>query len=198
MRSATCSGPMRSPRSSDRRGLLTGLADLEGENDMSMTAGAARDLLLYMLWADRQMLKSARSVRPEHLTRDAGVSFQSLLGTMSHMLRGEKLWLSRFLGHPAASVPGLDDFQDLLSWITAWEENASGIEAFLAGLTDEQLTAALTWTNQQGETHTRPLWQLILQLVNHSTYHRGQVVSLLRQMGYTAESTDLTRFYAER
>jgi uncharacterized damage-inducible protein DinB len=165
---------------------------------MSITAGAARDLLLYMLWADRQMLKSVRSVRSEDLTRDAGVSFRSLLGTMAHILGGEKLWLSRLLGHPDHSVLGPDDFPDLFSWITAWEENASGIEAFLAGLTDEQLTVPLAWTSLEGESHLRPLWQPVLQLVNHSSYHRGQVVSLLRQMGYQAETTDLIRFFAER
>jgi len=163
-----------------------------------MTAGAARDLLLYMLWADRHMLKSVRSVRPEDLTRDAGVSFRSILGTMAHILGVEKLWLSRILGHPDHFVLGPDDFPDLLSWITAWEENASGIEAFLAGLTDEQLAAPLAWISLEGESHLRPLWQVILQMVNHSTYHRGQVVSLLRQMGYRAESTDLIRFFAER
>lgn len=163
-----------------------------------MTAGAARDLLLYMLWADRHMLKSVRAVRTEDLTRDAGVSFRSLLGTMAHILGAEKLWLSRWLGHPDHSVLGPDDFPDLLSWITAWEENASGMEAFLAGLTDEQVAAPLAWTSLEGQDHLRPLWQVILQLVNHSTYHRGQVVSLLRQMGYPAESTDLIRFFAER
>lgn len=165
---------------------------------MSITAGAARDLLLYLLWADRQMLKSVRPVDAEHLTRDAGVSFRSLLGTMAHILGAEKLWLSRFLGHPDHFVLGPDDFPDLFSWITAWEENASGIEAFLAGLTDEQLAAPLAWTSLEGVDHVRPLWQPILQLVNHSSYHRGQVVSLLRQMGYPAECTDLIKFFAER
>jgi len=165
---------------------------------MSITAGAARDLLLYMLWADRQMLKSVRPVDAEHLNRDAGVSFHSLLGTMSHMLGAQKLWLSRILGHPDAFVLGPGDFPDLLSWIKAWEETASGIEAFLAGLTDEQLAVPLSWTSLEGVPHTRPLWQPILQLVNHTTYHRGQVVSLLRQMGYPAASTDLIQYYAER
>jgi uncharacterized damage-inducible protein DinB len=165
---------------------------------MSITAGGARDLLLYMLWADRQTLKSVRPVDTEHLTRDAGVSFHSLLGTMAHMLGAQKLWLSRFLGHPDSFVLGPGDFPDLLSWIKAWEETASGVEAFLAGLTDEQLAVPLAWTSLEGESHLRPLWQAILQLVNHSTYHRGQVVSLLRQMGYPAESTDLIRFFAER
>jgi uncharacterized damage-inducible protein DinB len=165
---------------------------------MSMSAGAARDLLLYTLWADRQMLKSVRAVGPDDLTRNAGVSFGSILGTLVHMLGAQKLWLARFLGQSTDALPGPGDFPDLLSWITAWEENASGVGAFLAGLTDEQLAAPLTWTNLQGVTHTRPLWQPVLQLVNHSTYHRGQVISLLRQMGYPVESTDLIDFFAER
>lgn len=165
---------------------------------MSIAAGEARDLLLYMLWAERQTLKSVRLVRSEDLTRDAGVSYRSILGTMAHILGAQKLWLSRFLGHAEDFVLGPDDFPDLLSWITAWEESASRVEAFLAGLTDEQLAQPLSWTNLEGVPHTLPLWQPVLQLVNHSTYHRGQVVSLLRQMGYPAESTDLIHFFAER
>jgi uncharacterized damage-inducible protein DinB len=165
---------------------------------MAMAAGETRDLLLYMLWAEREMLKAVRGVRPEDLTRDAGVSFRSILGTMAHVLGAQRLWLSRFLGTPETFVLGPDDFPDLLTWITAWEESASRVEAFLAGLTDEQLALPLSWTSLAGVPHTRPLWQPVLQLVNHSTYHRGQVVSLLRQMGYPVGSTDLIDFFAER
>lgn len=160
---------------------------------MSMPAGAARDLLLYMLWADREMLKAVREVRTEDLTRDAGVSFGSLLGTMSHMAGSQKIWLSRFLGQSLDQAPAAAP--DLLSWITFWEETASGINAFLAALTDEQLAAPLTWTNLKGETATLPLWQLVTHVVNHASYHRGQVTSLLRQMGYAPPATDLSRYF---
>jgi uncharacterized damage-inducible protein DinB len=165
---------------------------------MSMPAAAARELLLYMLWADRHMLAAVRPVQPEHLTRDAGVSFGSLLGTMVHMLGSQRVWLSRLSGNPLDRRPALDDYPDLSSWIHGWEETASGIEAFLAGLTDPQLAAPLTWTSFSGETYTQPLWQLVIHLVNHTTYHRGQVVSLLRQMGYGAPSTDLSYYFVER
>lgn len=165
---------------------------------MSISAAAARELLLYMLWADRHMLAAVRPVQPEHLTRDAGVSFGSLLGTMVHMLGAQRVWLSRFSGHPLDHLPAADDFPDLPAWIHGWEETASGIEAFLAGLTDQQLAAPLTWTNFRGATYTQPLWQLVIHLVNHSSYHRGQVVSLLRQMGYEPPPTDLSYYFAER
>ncbi|HEX9941746.1 MAG TPA: DinB family protein [Thermoanaerobaculia bacterium] len=165
---------------------------------MPAPATIVRDLLLYMLWADRLMLKAVRGVRPEDLARDAGISFGSLFGTMAHMLGSQRVWLSRFSGKQFGQLPVLQDFSNLYTWITCWEETAAGIEAFLASLTDEQLAADLTWTNSRGESFTRPLWQPVLHLVNHTTYHRGQVVSLLRQMGYEAPSTDLVYYFVER
>lgn len=161
---------------------------------MSMPAGVARDLLLYMLWADREMLAAVREVRAEDLMRDAGVSFGSLFGTMSHMAGSQKIWLSRFLGKPLDYAPKPES-PDLLSWITFWEETAAGFNAFLAALTDEQLAAPLTWTSLKGDTATQPLWQLVAHVVNHASYHRGQVTSLLRQMGYPPPSTDLSRYF---
>jgi len=165
---------------------------------MPTCAAVVRDLLLYMLWADRHMLRAVREVRPADLTRDTGTSFGSLLGTMAHMVGSQRMWLSRFSGRPLDHVPTAADFPDLLSWIHGWEETASEVEAFLAGLTPEQLAAPVTWTTTTGETHTRPLWQPVIHLVNHTTYHRGQVASLLRQMGYQPPATDLIHFFIER
>ncbi len=163
---------------------------------MAVKAATVRDLLLYMLWADRLMLAAVRKVPVADLNRDAGVSFGSLLGTMSHMLASQRLWLSRFLGDPLGSVPTLDETPDLPSWIAVWEETASHLEAFVAGLSDDQLASPLTWNSiPDGEEHTLPLWQPAVHLVNHTTYHRGQVVSLLRQMGYEPPATDLVKFF---
>jgi uncharacterized damage-inducible protein DinB len=159
------------------------------------SAAVVRELLLHMLWADRLMLKAVREVSPEDLTRDAGISFGSLLGTMVHMLGSQRLWLSRFSGHPIERRPELADFPDLPSWIHGWEETASGIEAFLAALTAEQLAAVITWVDTEGPVHTRPLWQPVIHMVNHNTYHRGQVVSLMRQLGYEPPQTDLIHYF---
>lgn len=165
---------------------------------MSVSASATRDLLLYMLWADRTTLRAIREVTPEHLKRDAGISYGSLFGTMVHILGSQRRWLARFSGHAPAQIPTQDDFPDLLSWIHSWEETASEVEAFLAALTDDQLAGPLTWMDSEGATITRPLWQPVVHLVNHASYHRGQIVSLLRQMGYQPPSTDLIRYFLER
>jgi uncharacterized damage-inducible protein DinB len=151
-----------------------------------------RQLLLYTLWADRLCLDAVREVSPEHLTRDAGVSFGSVLGTLSHILSSQRRWLARLLGQ---SVPEPVSFPDLDTLAAAWAETSAELEAFLASLTDEQLAAEVTWTPPESEAVTRPLWQPVLQMVNHSTYHRGQVASLMRQLGYQPPGTDLIRFF---
>ena len=165
---------------------------------MALNASTARELLLYMLWADRLVLAAVRPVREEDLTRDAGVSFKSILGTMAHTLGSQRMWLSRFLGTPLDRVPSIQDFPDLPAWIAGWEETAAQLEAFLAGLTDEQLATPISWTTTRGEPHTHPLWHPVSHMVNHATYHRGQVISLLRQMGYAVPSTDLIVYFYER
>ena len=161
---------------------------------MAVSAAIVRDLLLYMLWADRLVLKAVREVSAEDLTRDAGISFGSMLGTMVHMLGSQRLWLARFSGSPFDRRPTLEDFPDLPSWAHGWEETAAGIEAFLAGLTEEQLAAEIAWEDSEIGPVRRPLWQPVVHMVNHNTYHRGQVVSLLRQLGYEAPKTDFIYF----
>lgn len=158
--------------------------------------GTVRQLLLYTLWADRICLKTLEQVQQDDLVRDAGTSFGSLLGTLHHMLQAQRTWLARFEGKAAPA-----DHAEPAGWAglaAAWEEASAELGFFLAALTAEQVEAAITWTDREGATHTRPLWQPVLHLVNHSTYHRGQAMSLLRQLGYTPPATDLIVFLLEQ
>ena len=157
----------------------------------------ARELLKYTLWADRKVLAAVRQVKQEHLTWDAGASFGSLLGTFAHLLGAEQVWLSRFVGNPLASLPGLSDFPDLEALEAGFEDLWPQLEFFMASLNEAQLQGLLIWTNSRGETNSRYLWQAIVHMVNHSTYHRGQIVMLLRQMGYEPPSSDLIYFFPE-
>lgn len=161
-------------------------------------AATARTLLLYTLWADRQMLGAVAGVTPEDLVRNTGSSYPSLLATLAHVLGAQRMWLSRIAGRPLDRVPGIDDFPDAEALAAGWADTASEIEFFLASLTDAQLDTELTWSNTKGQTFTRPLWQPVLHLVNHTTYHRGQAVTMLRQLGYGAPCTDLIYFLLEK
>jgi uncharacterized damage-inducible protein DinB len=64
-----------------------------------------------------------------------------------------------------------------------WASMEREVRDYLAGLVEEELPRPLTYTNLKGETWTYPLWQTLFHLLNHQSYHRGQVTTLLRQLG---------------
>ncbi len=156
-----------------------------------------RELLKYTLWADRRLMATLQEVRSEDALREAGTSHGSLLGTVAHILGAELLWFFRWVGNPIEGIPGIDQFPDFEALKAGFEELWPQLEFFLASLSEEQLQGELTWVNSRGETHCRFLWQSVTHLANHSSYHRGQAVTLLRQLGYEPPSTDLIYFFKD-
>jgi len=158
---------------------------------MSERIATLRSLLAYTMWADRQILEALAEVPGEDLVRDTGSSFGSILATMAHLLGAEQIWLSRFVGAPLDRIPTEQDYSDLPSLAAGFTDLWPQLEVFLASLAANQFEAPFAWVNLQGESHQAPFHQVLLHFANHSTYHRGQVVSQLRQLGHSAPSTDL-------
>jgi len=158
---------------------------------MSDLSRAPRELLAYTIWADRQILEFLADVPAEDLTRETGTSFGTILRTMAHILGGEQIWLARLVGAPLDPAPTEDDHPDLPSLAAAFVDFWPQLEIFLASLDDGQIASDLAWTNSRGETHSAPTLRILLHFANHASYHRGQVVSQLRQLGHAPPATDL-------
>jgi uncharacterized damage-inducible protein DinB len=79
-----------------------------------------------------------------------------------------------------------------------WQSVEKDQARFVAGLDETAVTRPLTYVTFAGETFTQPLDQMLRHVVNHGTYHRGQVTTMLRQLGGQPVSTDLIRFYRDR
>jgi uncharacterized damage-inducible protein DinB len=77
-----------------------------------------------------------------------------------------------------------------------WEGVCNEMNQFLGTLDDRKLQAALSTTSRTGR-YTTSYWQMIQHVVDHSSYHRGQIVTMLRQLGVTPPSTGLIRFYRD-
>jgi uncharacterized damage-inducible protein DinB len=150
-----------------------------------------RGLLAYTIWADRTVLESLAGLPPEDLVRETGSSFGSLLATMAHILGSEQVWLARFVGAPLECFPSEDDYADLPALAAGFLDYWPQLEVFLASLSEAQLDSSLAWTSRAGESHEAPFRHALLHFANHSTYHRGQVVAQMRQLGHPAPSTDL-------
>lgn len=163
-----------------------------------MERTALLELYGYNRWANRRALDAASRVPPEDFTRDVGGSFASLRDTIAHLYGAEWVWLERCRGTSPPGLPIARDFPDAAAIASKWEVVEEERHAFLEELDPARLAEPLTYTNFRGERWTYPLERILLHVVNHSTYHRGQVATILRQLGATPLSTDLLQYYDEK
>jgi len=149
-------------------------------------------------WANHRSIEAASALTPEQFTKPLGSSFSSVRDTLAHICGGEWVWLERFLGRSPSSMPDNSVFPDVASLRANWQPIGSNQLAFVRGLTQEDLDRVLEYKTMKFGVYTNPLWQSLQHLVNHGTYHRGQVTTMLRQHGAQPVLTDLMHFYRER
>ena len=161
-----------------------------------MTPAEGGVLLAYNAWANRRLLRATAALSRELLRRDLGTSHGSAWTTLLHIAWGEWLWLGRCQG---AAPRGLDprDCGDLPDLEARWAEIGRDQVAFVARLSAPDLARRISYENPPGTPWTYPLEEMLRHVVNHSTYHRGQVASQLRQLGITPLPTDYLVFFDE-
>ncbi len=159
-----------------------------------MDLSEARFLLAYNRWANAQVLDAAARLAPEEFTRDLHSSFPSVRDTLVHILSAEWLYLERWGGKSPTAMPDLGPLETVAAFRARWREVEADQRAFLERLGPADLARVVGYTNFRGEAWRYPLGQMLRHLVNHSTYHRGQVVTLFRQLGAAPNPTDLLVF----
>jgi uncharacterized damage-inducible protein DinB len=157
----------------------------------------SRSLFAYDSWANELALEALSEVSPEELHRDLGSSHESLFGTFVHVVAAEEIWLSRWKGAPRQKLTGVEDIGSLEALRDWWRRVREERDAFVESLDPSALEAIHEITTTQGATHRHRLEDMVRHLVNHSTYHRGQLAGMLRQLGKRPKATDLVRFYRE-
>ena len=147
----------------------------------------------YSQWASRKLLDLALTLPEEETVRHIGTSHGSILKTFQHTYYADRVWLWRLEGvppqqfedpAPGPSLAALDrDWWPLLTRFENWVKQC------------EDPMKPLSYKNLKGEPYERPIWQIVLHVANHGTYHRGQAASMMRQLGHHPPSTDLIYYY---
>ena len=151
-------------------------------------------LFSYNDWANARTFQSLESLNDEQWTRNVGGSFATIRDTAAHIVSTEWIWLQRWLGvSPTAppewaAAPAFAPLKDRLEDIT--RDRAT----YIASLAESDLSRDLSFRRLNGEANALPLAHLLQHVANHSTYHRGQIATLLRQVGATPIATDLLFF----
>lgn len=155
-----------------------------------MDCRALQGLYAYHHWATDRLLAVLASVSDAELARPLGGSFGTARALLCHVLGAEWLWLERFRGRSPAGWPDLSACHGAVDFRREWEAIKAEHAAVLTSLTPAALTTPLTYTNLLGRRFSYPFEEVLLHVVNHGTYHRGQLAHILRQLGHRPPATD--------
>ena len=161
-----------------------------------MTLEEAKLLHAYDSWANNRIFDALAGLPTDQYLKGMDSSHGGIHGTMVHLVGAEKVWLERFHGaaQPFLSENPPASLADLRS---IWEKNGYEMAKWLGTMTDKKLTDTFTMKTLKGDTFTHAFTRAFQHLMNHSTYHRGQVVTMLRQLDVKPPGTDLIQFYRE-
>jgi uncharacterized damage-inducible protein DinB len=155
-------------------------------------------LFEYNSWANQRTVGAAEKLTPEQFTQPMGSSFTSVRDTLAHIYGAEWIWLERFQGRSPSALPEVTQFSDIATLRERWLEHAQRLLTFVRKQTQSDLDRVMEYKTLRFGVYQNPLWQSMQHVVNHGTYHRGQVTTMLRQLGAQPVLTDLMHFYRER
>jgi uncharacterized damage-inducible protein DinB len=150
-----------------------------------------KSLLAYNRWADERVMQAVRRLTPEQYVQAPAPGWSSVRATLLHGADASWIWARRLRGETVTArtteseAPRVEDAAALLA------QAHEALEQALDLRSPEQLAAAWSYRNFQGKDTTLPLWAVFRHIVNHATYHRGQIASKLKLLGIEPPVTDL-------
>jgi len=162
-----------------------------------MTPADILDLFRYNTWANERIVSSLVRLPVDAITQDQGGCFPSILDTFAHVVSAEWIWLERWRGINPTSAPDWVKLADLSMLVQQLHDVEAKRGAFLAGLSDRDLGSTCSFKLLSGKVASHSLQDLLVHVANHSTYHRGQIASMLRRLGVPPTSTDFIIYRSE-
>ncbi len=138
-------------------------------------------LLTYNLWANERLVDNIRSVDPVKGASVALAPFGSIHDALRHVIGAEMIWRERVEGSSPSDFMGITDgkttdelLADLVRASQGWLD--------LARTRPDILASSITYATTKGDPFTQSVADIVMHVVNHSTYHRGQIMSALRSV----------------
>ena len=153
----------------------------------------------YDEWATAKILVQAEQLTEEQFLSSPAEGYRSVRDTLVHIFSAEWIWLARWQGESPTVMLQPAAYPDLATLRSAWDEQRAKLTAFVERLDDRTLHEDMDYRTTDGQHWRQPLSHMLQHVVNHGSYHRGQVTTMLRQSGgRPPEGTDLIAFYLAR
>lgn len=150
----------------------------------------------YNLWANTKFTEALKSIGLPLLDQEIKSSFPSLRKTVHHIWAAEAVWYKRLHGESPPSLPEpTNDFPEFAKLLSSCSQSFIDL---LKNKDENFLVQVRAYKDTRGNTHSNMHWQMIMHCMNHSTFHRGQLITMLRQVGATTvPTTDLIVYFRE-
>jgi len=144
-----------------------------------------------------KLLEVIAALTGDQYKKDLHSSFGGIQGTLVHILSANQVWLYRWIGREPEPLKN-ENFPAIEIVKKQWDTYQCEIGNFLQSLTEAKLNALLQYSDFKGNTYAQPMCQQMQHKVNHSSYHRGQLVMMLRQLRTAVVSTDLITYIKQK
>lgn len=153
------------------------------------------ELAGFNIWANNIVCGWLENISDGQWSQEIISSFNSIQETVLHIISAEKVWMQRFKKEPVEwlqfTYKGTKE-----EHIKLWKETSAAFKACIENFNEDDLTKNLDFKRLNGDAYSMSYYQLFAHVVNHATYHRGQMVTMLRQVGFTElSSLDITTYY---
>ena len=161
-----------------------------------MTQKNLLTLLDYHYWARDRLLDAVQEIAPDQFRRDMGNSFPSIRDTLLHNVFAEWVWRLRWEGKPLPPPFDPKDFETVEDVRARWVQEEREVRRFVEQVGSDRLDHLFRYAQLDGTPTESVFWQSVQHVVNHASYHRGQVTTMLRQLGAPPpDNQDLIGFY---
>ncbi len=145
----------------------------------------------YNYWANKRLIEKLRLLPEELLYKELKSSFRSITATVLHINDAETVWLKRLEGISLNKWPSADFKGTSMEALQRLETSSLLIKEFVSELDDRQLHEDCSFTSLDGKPYSMKIYDIIQHAMNHSTFHRGQIITMLRNLDITElPSTD--------
>jgi uncharacterized damage-inducible protein DinB len=137
----------------------------------------------YSYWANKVLMEKLLKVPGEILQKETGSSFGTIYKTVFHLFESEMIWWQRMNLQEQVQVPKIDPSESFEHLSNKYLAISKQLTDWVNESNEQKLLHVFGYYNSKKEFFKQPVYQMMMQLFNHETYHRGQIVAMLRQNG---------------
>lgn len=161
-----------------------------------MASNHLNTLANYNFWANQKICSYILDAGEALADKETESSFPTIRKTLYHLWDAQAIWLKRLNGESPNSWPSHNFKGNLNDAIKLIEENSQALVDYTEALSENEIFNKIEFKATDGTPYYNTVQEILMHVMNHSTFHRGQLITMLRSVGFTnVGSTDMIRYF---